>query len=230
MLTKARTAVRSLLTPRKVVSSKWPTRSMRYPSDYNPKNNGILFLLSWVNVYLPGIGLGQMHPNAARHFRCMQFVLWGQTGGTNGGKQLTATSAADVFRSRDVQTTVWYQRYTRIYNVILTTTNSKIWQGVKWWLKRGMAQAATPGSSNHGNLLAIDAAVWTQLANGQFKALAVANDPIVWGWLFKNAPRYGFYWNVPSESWHLEFVMGDEVTQACLDAEAMIGPMPPGGV
>lgn len=230
MLTKARTAVRSLLTPRKVVSSKWPTRSMRYPSDYNPANNGILMLLTWASVFLPGIGLGQMHPNAARHFRAMQFVLWGQTGANNGGKQLTATSAADCFRSRDVQTTAWYQRMTKPYNPLTCTTKSKLWQGVMWWLRRGMAMVSTPGNSNHGNLLAIDVAVWKEVKPNQFKAMPVAADPVVWAWLLTNAPRYGFYWNVPSESWHLEFVLGDEVTQACLDAENMIGPMPPGGV
>lgn len=208
----------------------WPSRPITYPSDYDPASNGIVGAIALVSVYLPGVGLGQLHRNAARSWRAMQFVLWGQTGGTAGGKQLTATSSVDTFRPLDVQTAAWNIRMTKTYVAAICTALSKVWNGVRWWLKRGYAQCATPGKSNHGNGLAIDAALWSEVKPGVFRIVALASDPVVWRWMQANAPAFGWYWNVSSESWHLEYTAGDDVPQRVLDTEAMIGPMPAGGV
>lgn len=221
--------LRARIAQRKAAGA-WPSRPIRYPSDYSPAANGIITLIALVAVYLPGVGLGQMHRNAARSFRCMQFVLWGQTGGPKGGKQLTATSSVDCFRPLDVQITAWNIRMTRPYNPLTCSTTSKLWNGLQYWLRRGMAMVATPGKSNHGNGLAIDAALWTEVKPGVFKITALAADRVAWAWMQANAPAFGWYWNVKTESWHLEYTAGDEVPQRVLDTEAMIGPMPEGGV
>ena len=49
---------------------------------------------------------------------------------------------------------------------------------------------ATPGTSNHGWGLALDADV---------------NDPAVMSWMRTNAHRFGFVEAVPREPWHWEF-------------------------
>lgn len=222
--------LKNLLTSRKLAGVTMPSRKMRYPASYNPAHNGMIHLLTWVSCFLPGWGLGQMHPNASRSWRCMQFVLWGQTGGYSGGRSLTATSPADCFRPLDMQISAWNQRMTRPYNPVTCTTTKKLWKGVWYWLRRGYAGISTPGNSNHGNLLAIDVGIWTEVKPGVFKVVALQNDPVAFNWMRENAPKYGWFWNVASEKWHIEFCLGDEVPQAVLDAEAMIGPMPVGGV
>lgn len=55
---------------------------------------------------------------------------------------------------------------------------TRMFDGRKYYLKKGKSPSATPGTSNHGYGLAVD--------------LDVSN-PKVFAWLDKNAPTYGFY-------------------------------------
>lgn len=60
-------------------------------------------------------------------------------------------------------------------------------------LYRNGGLAATPGTSNHGWGLAVDADV---------------RDPAVLAWLRANGPRFGFVEAVPREPWHWEYRPG----------------------
>ena len=74
------------------------------------------------------------------------------------------------------------------------------WNGVTWYLKRGMSPCASPGTSPHGWGLAQDIQVPAR----------------TYRWLCKNAPQYGFYLqgksklpngkpNPEFEAWHWQF-------------------------
>lgn len=101
---------------------------------------------------------------------------------------------------------------------------TRIWNGATWYLKKGMSPSASPGKSNHGLGLSIDAA----LKIGQ-KTVPVSADPDGKGplksgtqWLHKHAVSFGWCWEIsnPSdpnfEAWHLVFFAGDEIPPAVL--------------
>jgi LAS superfamily LD-carboxypeptidase LdcB len=100
-------------------------------------------------------------------------------------------------------------------------------------LKKGMAPAGSPGTSNHGWGLAIDAAV---IVDG--KTIAITSDPDGKGgfksgleWLMANALKYGFSWEIKdgaqAEAWHIRYFTGDKIPQAVLDYEtAKAQPQP----
>jgi LAS superfamily LD-carboxypeptidase LdcB len=116
------------------------------------------------------------------------------------GIDLSPTSPADTYRTLAVQEYGFFQRYTT--NVI-AGQKPRIYQGKAWYLKKGMAMLAVPGTSKHNLGIAID--------------IANANGPRL-EWLKKNAVSFGFSWEVvPSEPWHLRYVTGDKKPQRVLD-------------
>jgi LAS superfamily LD-carboxypeptidase LdcB len=71
----------------------------------------------------------------------------------------------------------------------------RIYKGKAWYLKKGMAPMAVPGTSNHNLGIAVD------IADASGKRLE---------WLVKNAPQFGWSWEVvPEEPWHIRYVAGD---------------------
>lgn len=77
---------------------------------------------------------------------------------------------------------------------------TRTWNKRKWWLRKGKAPAATPGTSNHG---------W-----GMAQDIEVPRK--TYEWMCNNAPFYGFYLQGPSrlangrknpefEAWHWQF-------------------------
>lgn len=87
----------------------------------------------------------------------------------------------------------------------------KLWDGRRWSLKPGMANAAIPGTSPHGLACAIDVALdgWGSQAKGVSEA---------WSrWAVANVPRFGFLWSLQSEPWHIQWVAGDSVPPALVD-------------
>ena len=177
--------------------------------------------------------MGNLHPVAAQAWNTLALVAKSET-----GQNMTATSLADTYRSYTQQETVFRQRYTTSYNPITTTTEYKIWNGQKWYKKRGVAQVATPGTSNHGLGLAIDAALWVQKPDGSWKIEGVTTNGLFFAWLSypnlapeayrigtgSNAESFGFSWEVQSEPWHLRFVEGAP-TQRIKDIEAFFAGM-----
>lgn len=94
------------------------------------------------------------------------------------------------------------------------------WKGKTYYLKPGVAPAGTPGTSNHGWGLAIDAAV---IVGGN--TLSITSNPDGKGgwasgldWLLKNAATYGFSWEIKegaqAEAWHIRYHAGDTLPDA----------------
>ena len=182
-----------------------------------PLQNGRLGPCDLTPVFLAGVGQGSLHPFAARAWSALSVSCVAATGAT-----LTATSVADTYRSYAQQESVFRQRMLPVYDPLRCTTTTRTWNGKRWWLRRGMAPVATPGTSNHGFGIAIDAAVWT---GG--KIVAVAGQRAAWQWLLANAESFGFGWELQSESWHIRHMAGNAVTQRVLDVEAFLAAAKP---
>lgn len=72
----------------------------------------------------------------------------------------------------------------------------RVWAGLEWFLLRGMAMAATPGTSNHGWGIADD--ICELDANG--KIISITTRGLQW--LKDNAHRFGFALDIHEEPWH----------------------------
>lgn len=118
------------------------------------------------------------------------------------GIVLQSTSAVDSYRPYAVQSLIFHQRYSPapVKGYIATRTCS----GTKYYQRPGTAMAACPGHSNHGIALAVDVAGAT---GARLK------------WLERNAPRFGWSWEAPSEKWHIRYVTGDAIPAAVLAYE-----------
>ena len=139
-------------------------------------------------------GKGKLHHCAADAYEAMDAAANAE------GIDLAPTSQADTYRSLETQEYGFYQRYTT--NVI-PGQKPKVYKGQAWYLKKGMAVLATPGQSKHNLGIAID------IANANGKRLE---------WLKKNAVSFGFSWEVvPSEPWHLRYVVGDKTPERVKD-------------
>ena len=115
------------------------------------------------------------------------------------GIDLSPTSQADTYRSLETQEYGFYQRYTDNPKPALMKQKPRIYKGKAWYLKKGYAPLAVPGTSQHNYGVAID------IANASGARLE---------WLAKNAVSFGFSWEVlPEEPWHLRYVAGDDVPE-----------------
>ena len=139
-------------------------------------------------------GKGKLHHCAADAYEAMDAAANAE------GIDLSPTSQADTYRSLETQEYGFYSRYTDNPNKKLLKQKPRIYKGKAWYLKKGMAPMAVPGTSNHNLGIAID------IANASGKRIE---------WLAKNAPRFGFSWEVvPQEPWHLRYVAGDATPEA----------------
>jgi hypothetical protein len=135
-------------------------------------------------------GKGKLHHCAANAYEAMDAAANAE------GIDLSPTSPADTYRTLAVQEYGFYQRYT---TKVIAGQKPRIYQGKAWYLKKGMAMLAVPGSSRHNLGIAID------IANANGARLE---------WLKKNAVSFGFSWEVvPSEPWHLRYVAGDKTPE-----------------
>ena len=206
-------------------------KPMLYPSGVDFASNGLLRGDQLRNSMAPGHGFVQLHPLASRAFDALQFNCWHET-----GQQLTVVSLADGYRNFQRQHATFLARYTDRYNPVTCTTSTKFWQGKTWWLKRGNAMAAVPGTSNHGWGLAFDAAWWVETSPGTWKIQAVGTNRWLrllrreqacgrraFAWLEANVLDHGFAWNNRTENWHLEYVDGDNVPERVTNLERLFG-------
>ncbi len=138
-------------------------------------------------------GKGKLHQCAADAYEAMDAAA------NADGIDLSPTSQADTYRSLETQEYGFYQRYTDKPKPKLMKQTPRIYKGKAWYLKKGLAPMAVPGTSQHNYGIAID------IANASGKRLE---------WLLKNAQRFGFSWEVQSEPWHLRYVAGDNVPEA----------------
>ena len=132
-------------------------------------------------------GGGFLHPKAAKAWNALVAKA------TADGIELKPTSAGDLYRSYEVQKRGFLSRY-QIDPIQGAKTRK--FEGKTWYLKKGNAPMATPGSSNHNLGIAID------VANANGKVLQ---------WMKANIEAYGFSWELQEEPWHIRLVCGDNL-------------------
>lgn len=138
-------------------------------------------------------GKGKLHHCAADAYEAMDAAANAE------GIDLSPSSQADTYRSLETQEYGFYQRHTDNPNKKLLKQKPRIYKGKAWYLRKGMAPMAVPGTSNHNLGIAID------IANASGKRLE---------WMLKNAQRFGFSWELQSEPWHLRYVAGNATPEA----------------
>jgi len=148
---------------------------------------------------------GQLHALAATAWNALQLAAYFD------GIELKHVGA---YRPYEQQIALFRERYTASPTGRTPQVTRK-YQNATWYLKKGMAPAGTPGTSNHGWGLAID------VADASGKRLEwLLGD----GFATSNALKFGFTWEVKdganAEAWHIRYVCGDKLPQAVLDAIA----------
>lgn len=149
---------------------------------------------------------GKLHHAAATAFNCLQMAAY------FAGIELKPVSPADTYRPYGAQLRLFKQRY----STTPTGRNPEVtrkWNNTTFYLKKGVAPAGTPGTSNHGWGLAVD----ISSASGKRLEWMLGKDawssPVV---------QYGFSWEVKegknAESWHIRYVCGDKPPQAVVEA------------
>ena len=163
----------------------YKTKTIIKPADLAGKQNGQL--PDNLLVAIPG---GRLHKNAVAGYNAMRAAA------AKTGVTLKPTSSADTYRLLAIQEQAFFTRYSTRPT---TSTVTRTYRGQTYWLKKGYAPSATPGTSNHGWGLAID------IANASGKTFQ---------WLVANANKYGFYIGVGDstnpnfEPWHWEYALG----------------------
>ncbi len=117
----------------------------------------------------------------------------------------TPTGPTDAYRPLAVQESIFRARYTTTY---LAGRPYKVWAGVRWYQRAGTAQAAVPGTSNHGFGITVDIA--NVGAVNQFTApryLQLAPIAAVHGWSNVEGRSIG-------EPWHWTYTGPAELTSA----------------
>lgn len=136
---------------------------------------------------------GKLHQCAADAYEAMDAAA------NAVGIDLSPTSMADTYRSLETQEYGFYQRYTDTPKPALMKQKPRIYKGKTWYLKKGMAPMAVPGTSNHNLGVAID------IKDATGSRLA---------WLLANEHLFGFSHELDSEPWHIRYVAGDDTPEA----------------
>lgn len=113
-----------------------------------------------------------------------------------------AISGGGAYRTLGQQVTLFLQRYEYPAQGGLPADRYRTYLGRRYSLRKGMAAAATPGTSNHG----LGAAVDTEVINPTTRAVTATIASPAWTWLLQNAVRLGWSWELQSESWHLRMI------------------------
>lgn len=184
----------------------FPIKRTVPPSDVDPSLNGRIPTSSLTSV----AGGGFLHRKVAAGWNA--FVA----AGAAAGFTMTYTPGG-TYRTYATQYATFMQRYSKPFDERIHQVNhSRTFQGERWYLKKGMAPAAAPGTSPHGNACAIDVA----LDGYGTKARSVTYQ---WtNWAVGVARDYGFAWSLQVEPWHIQWVMGDELPSALTPP-----PLPP---
>lgn len=140
---------------------------------------------------LPKVDGGRLHWRAANAWKAMKAAA------TAEGVELKPTSAGDLYRSYDSQLAAFNQRYVEQE---IPGQSTRTFEGKKYWLKKGMAPLAAPGTSQHNTGLAVD--------------VHTASGPRL-QWMVANCAKFGWSWEVvPEEPWHIRYTEGDNVPEA----------------
>lgn len=205
-----------------------PSRPVVMPSNLKGQANGKLGPCQMDAVFFAGVGHASLNRVVIRNWNALNVAVYGET-----GRWLTITSLADAFRSYDRQLAVFNVRMSPVYDPATCTTTTRTFNGKTWWLKKGYAPCATPGTSNHGWGLALDVALYDPNRNdGDAYAgdpVGITSNPAVWAAFQRLAPEFGFSWEGRSgaivEPWHIRYVLGDEVAQRTIDVERFLAAL-----
>lgn len=182
---------------------RYPVRKVSIPPSLKAQPNGKLLPTALRDIK-PN---GRLHRLAADAWYCLRVQAFFD------GVPLAHVGA---YRPYEVQLALWEQRMSP------TPTSRKpavtrVWKGKTWWLRRG-APVASPGSSNHGKGLAIDAALKVNGKLVNITAKVPGKDFTGIEWLEKNAVRFGWCWEVADptdpdfEAWHIVYFAGAKRT------------------
>ena len=143
------------------------------------------------NLLRPIEGKGRLHRLAADCYEAMDAAANAE------GIDLSPTSPADTYRTLAVQEYGFYQRYT---TEVVKGEKPRVYKGIPYYLKKGNAMMAVPGTSKHNLGIAVD--------------IRDSTNPKRLRWLADNAVSFGFSWEaLPSEPWHLRYVAGDDIPE-----------------
>lgn len=150
------------------------------------------------------VGRGKLHHLAANAWNALVAKA------TADGIVLKPTSSGDLYREYEFQKRGFLARYQ-----LVPTKHGRprTFEGKTWYLKKGFAPMATPGSSMHNLGLAID--------------VANASGPIL-KWMKNNILDFGFSWELQEEPWHIRLVCGDKIPEpvkAWMDANGVDAPV-----
>ena len=117
-------------------------------------------------------------------------------------------STTGCYRSYNAQVKLFLERFT------LEKTDGilKAFNGENYYLKKGVAQAATPGKSNHGWGLACDLAV-------KNKGEHIPVTQTLVQLLIAQAADFGFCAELDDEPWHWVYFAGNKVPSAVIKVE-----------
>lgn len=159
------------------------------------------------SILRPVKGGGKMHWIAACAWDCMVEAAKAD------GIELKPTSAGDTYRTYESQLVGFKQRYQL---EPIAGQSTRTFEGKKWFLKKGMAPLAAPGTSQHNSGLAVD--------------VSNAADPKRLKWMIANVRKFGFSWEVvPEEPWHLRYTEGDNPPPAVAEYMAKNNISKPSG-
>lgn len=118
------------------------------------------------------------------------------------------------YRPYEQQVALFQQRMKPFPDAKKQTQTTRKWNGETWYLHTG-APVATPGTSNHGWGLAIDAAV---VLPKKGQTVAISTKPprakrSGLQFLLAEAPSLGWSWELQSEPWHIRYVAGDKTPE-----------------
>ena len=178
----------------------YPVLPIVMPSDLSGAKNGEINPSLLRDIKAPN---GKLHHHAATAWNCLQMSAY------FAGIELKHVGA---YRPLPQQVNLFNERYSATPTG-RTPQVTRTYQGKTWYLKKGVAPAGSPGTSNHGWGLAID------IASASGKRLDwLLGD----GFMTSNALKFGFSWEVKNganaEAWHIRYVCGDKLPQAVLEA------------
>ena len=177
-----------------------PVRKLVMPKDLKGCRNGKL-----PSALLEPIApSGKLHHCAALAWEALR-VLAAQ-------EKLDLVHVGD-YRPYEQQLSLFQSRMKPFPDAKRTKQTVRTFNGQKWYLHSG-APVATPGTSNHGWGVAIDAAL--KLRGPKRRVVSITTKPRIGkrsglDFLLANAPSLGWLWELQSEPWHLRLVCGDNL-------------------
>ncbi|HEY5877104.1 MAG TPA: D-alanyl-D-alanine carboxypeptidase family protein [Ilumatobacteraceae bacterium] len=194
--------------PTRGPQAPFPIAPAAIPAWVKGMKNGELPAESMVKVAPLSGTKGSLVPEAAAAWRNLQNAA------AAAGFTLTMTNGY-----RNLTEQEWL--FTSRFQEQNTGGKAKQWKGKTFFLKPKVANAAVPGTSNHGWGCAVDMALDGYGAD----AKPVAGNSSFMAWVRANAGPLGWSWEVQSEAWHLRLVSFTNATQSATQSTGQTTPL-----